>query len=759
MAWEKNRIKAGPLVFHGESGSLIAPDKLAGEIKNMNMTTAGSLRSVHGPVEYVPSKYQGAPTTKVYNDPLLGIFHCTIEGGARDILLAHFTAQAGLLGNQSCIREYRGWNQSWKTIIGHDAAAIYQIRIAQADGRPQFLTQFESTPTGVVIVPQGDRAYFYDGYAATPLGYSEIPGPPSGLGPIKNTVADGADSKDEPNKLGYSHTGQNMSQVMGTSRIGSVNYDGGGFSNQNPLGGTLEEGEWRASVQWLDRWGNVSALSGPSEPVKVDKQDNYGEGWGGPVVQQTAERQKVQVCWTGIPAGRDGTIGRVLCRTRDLKWSGSTDMYEIPNYSGTGILALSSIPDNTSEIFPDNVPDSWLLKVPMDPVPVPNFKLCRMAFGRLWIANWDGGEGVIRPSAPLFWGTFPKNEEIIPDPTGAHITGMWNSKFGLLVFTESSTFLIEPNAEGTGFRAATLNREIGCVSPDSIGTLPNGTAIWLGDTGFYAYDGKDVKLISSDITDKVIRRINRGYRLQSCAAVDMVMGEYRCSIPVDGSIKNNLIVIFDGVGWRERDDVKMQAVCVTRDHRSYMLALGYADATNTETTNPVLDKPSVWLLDHDGRGVYEADQHEGVIESHWLKPSKSFRRTSPLRVKIWLRETIKGALSVEVYRDWRVHPVVETAVSPKLYPTDDPPPFWDETILGGTHVDNMRPNAEGTAIDNFWTKRRPHWVVADVMVPAAEVYKFKFKYTGDWDFIGIIFEEIDSDGGGEKIPSGGYSGS
>ena len=365
-----------------------------------------------------------------------------------------------------------------------------------------------------------------------------------------------------------------------------------------------------------------------------------------------------------------------------------------------------------------------------------------MAFGMLWIANWSGGEGVIRHSAPLFWGTFPKNTEIIPDPTGAHITGMWTCKFGLLVFTESSTFLVQPNSEGTGFRAATLNRKVGCVSPDSIDTLPNGLTIWLGDKGFYAYDGKEVKLISSDITDNVIRRINRGYRLQSCAAVDMTMGEYRCAVPVDGSIKNNLTVVYDGTGWRERDDVKMQA-----------------DATNTETSASVPDMPSVWLLDHDGRGVFEADQHEGVVETHWLKTAKSFRRTTPLRVKIWLRETIKGDLSVEVYRDWRSHPLVETAVSPQLYPTDDPPPFWKEEILGDTHVDHMRPNSEGTAINNFWTKRRPHWVVADVMVPAAEVYKFRLKYTGDWDFVGIVFEELDSAGGGAKIPSGGTSGS
>ena len=56
MAWEKNRIKSGPLAYNGESGAIISTDNSAGKIKNMNRTTTNTLRSVSGPVEYVPSK-------------------------------------------------------------------------------------------------------------------------------------------------------------------------------------------------------------------------------------------------------------------------------------------------------------------------------------------------------------------------------------------------------------------------------------------------------------------------------------------------------------------------------------------------------------------------------------------------------------------------------------------------------------------------------------------------------------------------------
>lgn len=744
MAWDKNRIQSRPIAYNGESGSIIATEDSAGKIKNMNKTTTRSLRSISGPVEYVPSKYQGGQTTLTYGDPLLGIFHCTIEGGSRDIILAHFTGAGG----SNNIYEYRAWIQEWVPIVGPSATALYRVQLPQADKRSRFLTQFEATPNGVVIVPQGGRAYFYDGYEVAPLGYADIPGPPQVLGPMSRTTNTG----DENNISAYAHTGQNMSQIMGVSRIGDVDPTITG-SRGSELDGALVEGEWRGAVQWLDKWGNVSSLSGLSEAAKVDRQNNPQSE------DERVERLKVQFAWTGIPKGRDGTIGRILCRTRDVKIAGTTQLFEVPNYSGTGLLNYASMPDNSATLFPDNVPDSWLLKVPIDPDPVPQFKLCRLAFGRLWIANWPGGEGIMRPSAPLFWGTFPKNEEIIPDPSGSQITGLWNCSFGLLAFTATSTFLISPNNSGDGFRAAVLNNRIGCVAPDSIKTMPSGLTVWLADDGFYAFDGKVVKRVSEEITDNVIRRINKGSQSRACAAVDIKMGEYRCAIPVDGSKTNNLTAIYDATGWRERDDVKMQAVCVTRDHRSYMLSLGYADVTNTDTSTDIDDRASVWVLDHNGRGVYESRDSEGIIETQWMQTAASFRRSTPLRVRIWLRETIKGKLTIEVFRDWREHPAVETAVSPDLYPTDDPPPFWNEEILGGTHVDRLRPNEEGSAIDNFWTRRRPNWVVADMMVPAAEVHKIRMRYTGDWEFVGIVFEKLDSDGGGAKIPRGGSSGS
>jgi hypothetical protein len=42
-----------------------------------------------------------------------------------------------------------------------------------------------------------------------------------------------------------------------------------------------------------------------------------------------------------------------------------------------------------------------------------------------------------------------------------------------------------------------------------------------------------------------------------------------------------------------------------------------------------------------------------------------------------------------------------------------------------------------------------------MMIPASEVCKIRMRYTGDWEFIAMVFEKLDSDGGGAKIPRGG----
>src|SRR5690606_1536865 len=108
---------------------------------------------------------------------------------------------------------------------------------------------------------------------------------------------------------------------------------------------------------------------------------------------------------------------------------------------GAGVFA--TIPDNACTLYPDNTPDAWLLRKPIDPVPVPRGRIGTLAFGSLWLANTPTEPGLLRWSEPGMWGTFPRTNVMYPDPRGQEITGIAAVPDGLLVFTEMSLFRIE----------------------------------------------------------------------------------------------------------------------------------------------------------------------------------------------------------------------------------------------------------------------------------------------------------------------------
>jgi len=460
-----------------------------------------------------------------------------------------------------------------------------------------------------------------------------------------------------------------------------------------------------------------------------------------------------QVAWSNVEEGPSGTVGRILCLTKDQEHTEMPGLFEAPSNAGTGALAFATMPGNSGDLFIDNVADGALFVKPADPDPVPRFRLCRLAFGRMWIANTPEEPGMLRPSMVGFWGTFPKHEQIYPDPTGGPVTGMWTIPEGMLVWTESSTFIVTENREATGFLTRTLNTSAGCVGPDCIATQPDGTVIWLGREGFYSYSDGRIELVSRTI-EKTVRRINNVYRCRSVAVVDPRTGEYRCAVPLDGSRVNDRILCYDGNGWRERDDVEVHAACITKDHRQYHLVLGKAAMFNGSTTSP---ETSVYVMDHEAEGTLTANNHQAIVETTWLKAARSHEVTTAVEVRLWFRETSNGTLQVEVMKDWRLTPVIHNIAlsddqAPARYPEDDPPPFWDDAILGGDYTSEWTKAVE----DLTWPDRRPYWVGVSILVPKCEVFKVRITGTGSWDFIGYAFRESAPPTGNQTKRTGAF---
>jgi hypothetical protein len=514
--------------------------------------------------------------------------------------------------------------------------------------------------------------------------------------------------------------------------------------------GWLESGEWRCKVQFVDKFGNLSPLSGESEPVTFSAQS--AEVKIVDPVAETVEPQfqldylQKQIAWSGVSTGPEHCIGRILYRTKDLRNSGDANFYELSLNSSPTVTAFATMPDNVSTHFPDNTPDGQLFLEPQEVDPVPRFRLCRIAFGRLWIANIDGAPGMLRASMPSKWGTFPPEQVMFPDPDANNISGLWRTARGLLVFTDTSTFIVEsasdPEPSGS-FRISPLASTVGCVAPNSIQTLPDGTVIWLGVDGFYGFNpANDSSIVPlSPELNKLFKQHTKSRLIQACSVFDPRMKEYRCWVSTNGSRSNNLCYVYsvmsptpDNRGWRVRTDMEADVACVTRDHRNYVLVGGKVTGDNDYHSG-------VYLLDHsEDSGDTELQElvrtRESVVETAWLTADKSLRKKTAYVLYLWMRETEDAEVSVEVMRDWR-NTILET-VPVTRYNEADPPSFWNTAVLGATNT--------------TFAERRPYWIRAQVYVPSTEVFKFRIRGTGHWEFVGIQIDDASRDFGGAQVP-------
>lgn len=740
MAYTGNRARRGPLLIRAESGKLLLPQDVGSEVENMYLTKEGTLRSVWGPAPYVPN--YGDVTNSVYPSygTMHGVFHARLGNeGSRDVLLAQW---------DNTVYVFEGWNaragNAWKSLAGPSASSPDLVVEILADERARFPAQWEVTPRGIVIIPKGDntRPLFYDGTTVLPLGFDAVPGTPTGWGPLSGGesfyyhTGTGAKVADNAGALTPIASLFKLPTDFGEGRVGTIEL-GDNAPNALTNGdatGRVSQGRYRAAAQLIDIWGNLSPISGRSADLIVPRTGNVFQ----------PEKALPQLLWDSLPIGPNGTIGRSVLRTKDLENADTQELFELPSNSAEGVLAFATVPDNVSQMYPDNCPDGWLITKPVAPTPVTPFKLYKTAFGRGWAANFQGDPGKLHPTMPGRFGTFLEGKELYPDPRGAEITGLFSMPGGLLTFTETTTFLVAFNDYARDeFFVQTVHPTIGCVAPSSIAVMPDGMIVWLSQDGFYGM--KDTQIVPiSDSIEYQLRRINRARMVQACAAFDVHEKKYRCWLPMEASKENNVCWEFDGAGWTKRTDTAAADVCVTQDHRGYMIAAGKATQSNgTPFPSPTI-VPGVWLIDHEVR-TWTPYRDKATIETCWIGGPDTDGRASPKTVYLWLRETTqetpdsllgadRGVLTVEVERDWRTDTKYSTTV--KLYPTDDEPPFWGTTEYGGTT------SGGNTA---RWDRRRPYHTRADIFLPSCETFRLRIEYEGDWEFLGLSVDEVSRD--------------
>jgi hypothetical protein len=743
-----------PLILaQGQTSTrLVAPDTSYRRIHNMVPTDSGGLRSIRLPIPFVTNA--GVTPTEGTQNPAAGsivygearsVFHATVGDGARVVLLAH-------IGDQ--IWEFLGWEGGWRVLI---AAATDNPILAQNLVSPlptDFPTQWVKTPTGVVIVPSGGQACFYDGTVCLQLGYTDIPSPPVGLGPQNSgteLLPDLLTGKAGVNDMGYAldglHAqGTGMPVAFGRGRLGTVvgvngMADPTTFSD---VSGYLLPAIYRASVQFLDIFGNLSPLSPVSNDVVFDRQpammavlnDNFEPDLSGTDYQfgwTNLDHVKKQAGWV-IPSGPRGTVGRILYRSWDITGKGDSRLREVPADASSNASAFATLPDNVTHFLPDNIPDEWLINLPLEVERMPPFRLACAAFGRLVIANTRADPGAVWFTEIGRYGTVLKRSKFYVDAVGSEVTGLCMVADGLLIMTRRSVSLVNiPSGADPRPEIRTIDTTRGCEGPGSIQILPrSGKAMWLGRNGFYSrMPGQGVVFEWDEHGEDAVRfNLNRLHLATS--AIDPRTGQYRCWLSQDATPRNTIAWCYDErFGWTSRDDVEASAVTVTDDATGYMVVAGRKDVGGTP-------RNGIWVLDV---GAASSSQ----LITGWQRATRSNERARHGVLELWLRETqfsTDEATSVRVSfeRDYRVGPI-GTAEEKKLYP-DEGTPYRG--------FESTEPHAWGSVIwgDATFRERRPFWLTVNTEIPECEVWRMRLNCDVAIEFMGYTYEEQPQTSGG-----------
>lgn len=585
--------------------------------------------------------------------------------------------------------------------------------------------QFIPVPNGVIIVPPQGRAHFYDGDVVAPLGFEARPAPPVGHGPMSSKTNGEADIPPVPGAGDFPTTGTNdvglvsdgltgwahsSSPAFMYGRLGTVVTFQGDMASSTPgtmegLRGTLLPGRYRAVTQLVDMWGNYSPLSGPSNDVVFDQQPSKRVVWDGSAYVerwQRADAVRKRALWTNIAKGPNGTVARLVGRTRDLgSAAGDGTFYELPINCADVIGALGTVPDNVSTQFPDNVPDAWLITPLVDRDPVPRFSLGDHAFGRLWVGGIEGDESAIMVSEPGLWGTFPRNSRRWPDSSGRPITMIKAALNGVVVASRTTTFFYQSDRSNpSGFTSVPISKSFGCVAHASAVPLSDGRLVWLGEDGFYQFDGSQVTRMWDNHPDWS-QRLTRTALHKAHAVFDPVRREYLCWVPADGRDEPSMCWVYDGVAWRTRDEeAPVRGSCVVG--RDIFVT------TSGDEGLRVLNK-----------GQYVQDAY---IDTGWLNSFGPPNRVSGYTISIRLREVSdeskysdtarQRGMRLTVMRDYRKEVVHTSNIPVHAKVVSGPvPSTWGDT----------------SGSEALWRDRGFFWVKADFFVPSANTMRLKLE--------------------------------
>ena len=448
---------------------------------------------------------------------------------------------------------------------------------------------------------------------------------------------------------------------------------------------------------------------------------------------------------TGIATGPAFTAGRNLLATRDTKNSGTTKLFEIPTHNGVGgNIYTSTIPDNLTTFYSDNVSDARLIveATEVDPVP-PYVNAACMAFQRVWIAYGRD----VRASMVGRYGTFTPRQRYAPDPSD-EVVALHPCPGGMLALTKRRTFLFTENDQGTGFHHRAIRDDVGIVGPSAICTTADGQAVWLDEKGIFTFDGQTVTEVAPEKRPD-FQKMNKTRAIQSVAVYDHQYRQARFWFPYAGSNYNNMcFAVGEGGITRFTHMTHVSGATTMKLGEPYTIVCGKDHGAPSIGGTGTYD--SVWVLDHEG--AWTPSKSPSVLKASWEVPGSGASFIEVQGVSFYLKERYEGTSVVVGHHDWRDRVNVKIAEDLpariigeqseiRLYTTADAPYLWD----GTTSLDeasSLYRDAD-LDLDKGWHRSRPYTYMANMLYDSVECASFTISTTDPAEFIAYAWHKLD----------------
>ena len=244
-----------------------------------------------------------------------------------------------------------------------------------------------------------------------------------------------------------------------------------------------------------------------------------------------------------IPTGPEGTVGRVLYRTRnysdDYVYQANNELFEV-----------GRIYNNVDELYFDAALTSELAvpapTVPTVGLPAPRARFSAFWAGVLWL---DGG---IEDADTVYYSRPGRIEEFAADgylrlggQTAGGVTAIFPHYACLVVFRENAVDVITGDA-ATGFQSSTIATGVTCRAPHSVAAVPGLGLVFLALDGLYAVIGGlqggstfDVLKLTT-AQRELVDRLTPDLHAKAVGAFSPKTREYHVYAPADGQDRPSL---------------------------------------------------------------------------------------------------------------------------------------------------------------------------------------------------------------------------